>query len=90
MERYSIELVVAAHKYSSLHKNQIMESPECGCFYCMSVFNPSEIVDWVDEDNPLGPTALCPKCGIDSVIGSLSGFPIKDIDFLKQMHKKWF
>jgi len=33
---------------------------------------PNEIQDWTDD----GDTALCPKCGIDSVIGSVSGYPI--------------
>jgi hypothetical protein len=33
--------------------------------------------------------AFCPYCGIDSVIGSKSGFPITKI-FLEAMHKYWF
>ena len=39
------------------------------------------------EDNPdVETTALCPKCGIDSVIGDDSKFPIQDEDFLKDMN----
>ena len=34
-------------------------------------------------------TALCPKCEIDSVIGSASEFPITK-DFLERMHAHWF
>ena len=60
-----------AHKKSSRHREEIRSSEICGCFYCLSIFNPSEIEDWTDDDeNKLGQTALCPKCGIDSVIGS--------------------
>jgi hypothetical protein len=40
---------------------------------------------WIDEDN----TALCPFCGIDSVIGSGSHFPITR-EFLEQMKAYWF
>ncbi len=39
---------------------------------------PREIAEWIDEDaEGVGHRALCPDCGIDSVIGSLSGFPIE-------------
>ena len=55
-------------------------------FICLAEFEPEAIADWVDES---GVTALCPKCGIDSVIGSASGFPITR-DFLEQMRKHWF
>jgi hypothetical protein len=51
----------------------------------LKVFPPSEIEDWTDDDD----TALCPKCGIDSVIGSVSGYPIER-EFLQKMHDHWF
>ena len=37
-----------------------------GCYYCTSIFSPSEICDWID-DKPFR-TAVCPECGTDSVI----------------------
>jgi len=51
----------------------------------MAIFKPGEIDVWIDEDQ----TALCPKCGIDSVIGSASGFPITK-EFMQKMHDYWF
>jgi hypothetical protein len=81
---------VAAHQFSSNHRHQLLESDSCGCFYCLEVYNPAEITDWVDEDNEgVGKTALCAKCGIDSVVGSASGYPITP-EFLKQMRDHWF
>ena len=74
-----------AHAHCSKHRAEIMASEACGCFYCMEIFKPSEIEDWVDEEQ----TALCAKCGIDSVIGSRSGFPVTK-EFLEQMNKYWF
>lgn len=54
------------------------------------IFEPSEIVEWVDEDvNGIGITAICPKCGIDSVIGDASNYKI-DIECLASMNKTWF
>lgn len=78
-----------AHQHSSLHRKSILKSKECGCFYCLKTYPPSEIVDWCDEDKTdLGQTAICPNCGIDSVIGD---FDIKfDSDLLKEMYTEWF
>lgn len=81
--------VIGAHTHSIEHRDAILASERCGCFYCLAMFSPSEIVDWVDQDDGVGTTALCPRCGIDSVIGSSSGFPI-DADFLRAMHAHWF
>jgi hypothetical protein len=62
----------------------------CGCFYCCCTFRPSEIKDWVDENaEGIGQCALCPHYGIDSVIGSRSGFLI-DEAFLNEMKGYWF
>jgi hypothetical protein len=43
-----------------------------------------------DAANLLKKTGLCPKCGIDSLIGSASGFPVTDPTFLQAMHSRWF
>lgn len=77
-----------AHRHSSLHREELLRSTVCGCFYCLSIFPPAEISDWTDG-SPVGLTALCPKCGIDSVIGSESGYDIS-IEFLTRMHEAWF
>lgn len=77
--------VISAHLFSTNHRTQIEASDHCGCFYCLGVFSPSEITEWVDLDS----TALCPKCGIDSVIGSASSLPITP-EFLSKMHAHWF
>lgn len=72
------------------HRREIEGSDVCGCFYCCSIFSPHEIAEWIDEDaEGVGQSALCPNCGIDSVIGSLSGFPIEEA-FLKEMNRYWF
>ena len=57
----------------------------CGCFYCLAIFNPTEITEWCDDDD----TALCPYCGIDSVIGESSGLPITE-NFLKEVYRDRF
>jgi hypothetical protein len=50
---------------------------------------PSLVSEWLDEVNDVGTTAMCPRCGIDSVIGAASGFPIS-AEFLGAMRGYWF
>lgn len=77
---------IDAHKYSKDHKQQLLNSKLCGCFYCLSIFPPKEIDFWIEEYSR---TAVCPYCGIDSVIGDKSEYPITK-DFLKKMNEYWF
>ena len=72
------------HKKSIYNRSDIKKSTECGCFYCIGVFSPDDISEWTDR----GETALCPLCGIDSVIGDYSHNINRD--FLLDMHKLWF
>ena len=62
------------HAHSIRHRDEIERSNRCGCFYCERIFSPGEIKDWVDESEqfPEGCTALCPHCGIDSVLPSVT------------------
>lgn len=58
-----------------------LASDTCACFYCQSVFDSTEIADqdgWV----------LCPRCGVDYVIGSASGLPLTR-RFLAEAKSHW-
>jgi len=80
---------VHAHRHSIRHRDEILSSERCGCFYCGTIFPPTEAKDWTDERDGVGQTALCPRCGIDAVIGSKSGCPITT-KFLQLMRSHWF
>jgi hypothetical protein len=73
------------------HRAEVLASERCGCFSCLAIFPPSAILNWTDthETMPLGNTALCPRCGIDAVIGSESGYPVTTA-FLRGMLEHWF
>lgn len=89
--------VEAAHRHAGQHRNAVQASGVCGCFYCLAIFPPGEVTEWIDwpadtpaaEENARGQTALCPRCGIDSVIGDASGLPIAP-EFLARMEAHWF
>ena len=83
--------IVEAHHFSNNHMRMLKNDKKCGCFYCLKIFNPKEITEWIIDDNPCDKdgTAICPYCGIDSVIGESSGYPITT-EFLKKMNDYWF
>lgn len=80
------EEAVSAHKFSSNHLELLLKDKKCGCFYCMSIFDPKEITEYVED---ISATAICPYCGIDSIISESSGYPIT-VEFLERMNKNWF
>ncbi|MFF9549322.1 cytoplasmic protein [Methylobacterium fujisawaense] len=75
----------AAHRHSARHADEVRSSVLCGCFFCLEVFAPDEIAGWIADDG----TALCPRCGIDAVIGDLSGYPAGNLAFLRAMRAEW-
>ena len=86
-----MEDFIKAHKFSNNHMEQLKNDKLCGCFYCLEIYSPSEINEWIVADNDCDRygTANCPYCGIDSVIGESSGYPITK-NFLTKMNRYWF
>jgi hypothetical protein len=74
-----------AHRHSSRHRAEVLASTTCGCFSCLQRFAPRAITAWTDD----GATALCPQCGIDSVLGDRAGYPITPA-FLGDLRRHWF
>lgn len=81
------------HSECGWHEDAILKSKVCGCFYCLSIFTPGEIEEWIEEpeDCPRGPgkTAICPRCGIDSVLPDTIEHEITK-EFLEIMQKEFF
>jgi hypothetical protein len=81
------------HSKSGWHEKDILNSKICGCFYCLNIFSPNEIQDWVEEpeDCPRGSgkTALCPNCGIDAVLPDNIEHEITK-ELLEDLHKEFF
>jgi hypothetical protein len=83
------------HRYSSRNRPLLELSDRAGCFHCLSLFDPNEITDWIDGsqvetgDTADGVTALCPRCGIDSVLPSTAPISLTK-DLLSEMNAHWF
>jgi hypothetical protein len=72
----------ALHKLCFRNKTALASCTEAGCFYCKRVVDPATIKEWVDAESD---TALCPHCGVDSVLPGVT-----DSEILKQMRIRWF
>ena len=83
--------VILAHNFCNNHMAALKADMKCGCFCCLTIFDPAEITEWIIEDNDCDRygTAICPYCGIDSIIGESSGYPITP-EFLSKMNEYWF
>lgn len=62
------DLVIEAHKWSTRQRQRYYAKDVAGCFYCGDQFQAADIEEWCDEEDSKSCTALCPTCGIDSVI----------------------
>jgi hypothetical protein len=75
------------------HEDSILKSKNCGCFHCVEIYPSTDIVEWMDESETCprgkGKTAVCPRCGIDSVLPDFT-VPGLDIAMLKLMHSEYF
>ncbi len=75
-----------AHEFCRNNKAQLQKDTLCGCFYCCRILTPDKITEWINDTSG---TAICPYCGVDSIIGLYSGYPITH-EFLNEMNDHWF
>ena len=81
---HTFEQLMSEHNRSSRHRSVIMSGNACGCFYCLAAYEVDEIKEWTCAD-----TAICPKCGVDTVLGFNSLHDV-DPELLLDMKKFWF
>jgi hypothetical protein len=83
---YSEKYLKDAHIASMNHGEELKRPQACGCYYCLTLFNTTDIVDTCQDETE---TALCPYCYIDTVLVKSSGFPLTK-EFLQAMRERWF
>jgi hypothetical protein len=67
----------------TFNRKALLSSEVAVCFYCFKQFAPTEVVEWCDGDDS-SQTAICPYCGVDSVVGFNGAV---DADWVKMRHK---
>jgi len=65
----------------SRHNFNQAKGTTCGCYYCLNSVNGSDITETCDG----GLTAICPECGIDSLLPD-----IVDESLLAKGYEMWF
>ena len=84
-------ILEAAHCCSTLNRHELEKAEKCGCFCCEKVFSPDEIKEFFLERGFADATAVCPHCGIDSVLPALGEpCPADNPKFLSAMNEKYF
>ena len=66
------------------NRGALLDAKECGCFFCLKIFNPVQISRWLNEE-----TALCPYCNVDAVIPESCDYELDD-SLLLAMKEYWF
>lgn len=86
--KYPYSTLIEAKRHSVRNWADLRRSTICGCYSCGTIFLSNEIYDWIglDGKNPDNATAICPFCGINSVIAESSSYPLKK-EFLDYMKK---
>jgi len=75
---------LGVHHFCNDNKLGVQESQRCGCFCCCRIFPARDVTEYVGT----APRAVCPLCGIDSV---LPGAWIElTTELLVEMEQKWF
>jgi NAD-dependent SIR2 family protein deacetylase len=52
------------YEHSRLNRQFMVPGSTCRCFHCLRTFEAEQINRWTDD----GETAVCPCCGVDSVL----------------------
>lgn len=85
-----LHLLRELHRFSSKHREELHEAGCFVCFHCLGGGLTSDIREWIDDDQ----TALCPMCGIDSLLTPVVLIDGKrvalDKTLLGEMRAYWF
>ena len=70
LARWTVDALKAVYSHSIRNEESINNSDFCGCFHCISIFPVADVKlsDLIIEKDGHR-TAICPICGIDSVLG---------------------
>ena len=90
IEALSDEELHEIHTHCTANRKEVEASSRCACFYCQEVYCASEVYDFIVEPSlDFKETALCPRCGVDTVIGDATGIPFYK-ELMEKLHQHYF
>ena len=89
--KYPYSTLIDARKHSVNNWGDLSRSTLCGCYHCGNIFLSNSISEWIGMDSRSmdDATAICPFCGMNTVIAKSSSYPLQK-DFLEHMNRYWF
>lgn len=72
------------------NRKEIEASSHCVCLYCQEVYRATEVKDYIiDSSLDFKETALCPRCGANTVLGDVTGIPFYE-ELIAKLHCHYF
>lgn len=62
------------YKHTKNNEIEIFQSKKCGCLFCTSIFDARKVNEWSGDGK--NASAICPHCGMNTLIGDKSGHQI--------------
>ncbi len=89
MKKNERKAILEGYKSHSVNNEiEIIRSKKCGCYFCTKTYNARKVTEWEQGDGGRA-SAICPECGMSTVIGDASGVPLSK-DLLKEMHEVFY
>lgn len=74
------------HDKSLGNRADLAAGGQCGCFHCLRTFPSVAIAQYLEKEG----TALCPHCGVDSILAERSLPCPLSLDLLRVMREEFF
>ena len=89
MKKKENESVLQSYRaHSKNNEVEILRSTKCGCYFCEGIYSARKVSDWSQEEGGVS-SAVCPRCGMNTVIGDASGVPLTKA-VLKEMNEAFY
>lgn len=77
-----------AAEFALYNATQLAQSQRAACYHCLTVFPADEVGDFREEEDGEA-TAYCPVCGVDAVLGDVTGYGFEEAT-LRALREYWF
>ena len=84
--QYSLDVLKNSHKGCFKNKEELLNYKNKKCNQRLNIFKTKELIEWIEESDKKE-TAICPKCGVDSILSEK--YPISDKIFMEEMQNYW-